>query len=295
MEQRWYAGLPVVGSRELTSAELRGIAEVYRVVLWTVARNAALLIGAALLVVIVTNYSASAEWIGPLALGLTIAALRSLPRMRWYSILSALRIRRDLRAGYVEKCEGGGMRIEVLPHSALIWRLNDRPTDYPRFAHAAATAPPPAHAALAAQFVKPATDDGRVLMHQRALTPEEVAELDGLAPPMRLVNVVLAVVTLVGTIATSIVALRGDLPSLFAPFAFGLLAFWSTRGVVRAWRGRRRIAPDLRAGYVVIVRLREESGELSEAEEYLPGSRMLWTVSGAPAQWRMSLGRRASS
>ncbi|HKO57320.1 MAG TPA: hypothetical protein VJ276_15705 [Thermoanaerobaculia bacterium] len=292
MEQRWYAGLPVVGSRELTADERAEVARIFRRLLGNVALNAVVLIGAAALALFAINVSKITDWMGPIILGLSLAAIRNLSRMRWYSIISVMRIRRDLRGGLVDRCEGGGLRIEVLPRSAMIWRLNDRAPDFPRFAHAAATAPPPAHAALAAQFVKPATDDGRVLIHQRALTSDEVAELDALAPPTRLVNVALAAVAIVGTITTSVVALRGGLTSLFAPIAFAALAFWSSRAVVRAWRGRQRIAPDLRAGYVVIVRMREESGELSEAEEYLPGSRMLWTVSGTPAPWRMTLGRR---
>ncbi|MBV9492849.1 MAG: hypothetical protein JOZ54_01285 [Acidobacteria bacterium] len=294
MEQRWYAGLPVVGSRELTAEERVAIEATFRSLARTTALNALLLIGVSVVILIAMNVSQVADYVGPLILGVSLGAMRLVPSIRWYSVVSVWRIRRDLREGVIEKCEGGGMRIEVLPHSALIWRLNDRPTELPRFAHAATTAPPPAHAALAAQFVKPATDDGRVLIHQRAMTAEEVAELEALAPPIRVVNAALAAVMIAGAVVTSIVALRGESSSLFTPFAFTLLAFWTTRSIVRAWRGRRKIAPDLRAGYVVIVRLREESGELSEAEEYLPGSRMLWTVSGAPAQWRMTLSRRSS-
>src|ERR1051325_8866084 len=175
MEQHWYAGLPVVGSRELTVEERAEVQRLFRRLLGNVALNAAVLIGVAVIVLVAVNLGQVTDWTGPIALVLSLSLIRQLPQLRWYSIISVMRLRRDARAGYVERCEGGGMRLEVLPHSALIWRLNDRETDYPRFAHAAATAPPPAHAALAAQFVKPATDDGRVLVHQRALTADEGA------------------------------------------------------------------------------------------------------------------------
>src|ERR1051325_1905252 len=139
MEQHWYAGLPVVGSRELTVEERAEVQRLFRRLLGNVALNAAVLIGVAVIVLVAVNLGQVTDWTGPIALVLSLSLIRQLPQLRWYSIISVMRLRRDARAGYVERCEGGGMRLEVLPHSALIWRLNDRETDYPRFAHAAAS------------------------------------------------------------------------------------------------------------------------------------------------------------
>ena len=147
-------------------------------------------------------------------------------------------------------------------------------------------APPPPHAAQAANYVRPATEDGSVFVHQRPLTEAEAGELNAMAPPVPLVNAVLAFVAAVGVIETYVIAVREHDNMSWSLTLFGLIAYWSWRFVIRTWRARRRVAPDLRAGYVLIVRVRGASGELGAPEEYLPKSQRLWTADGEPSPWR---------
>ncbi|MGZ8852868.1 MAG: hypothetical protein ACXW2X_05690 [Thermoanaerobaculia bacterium] len=301
----WYDGLPVVASRELIATELTELKEQRSDMI----RSSSLfaLTGAlvAALVIIILNMSFGWTWI--VVFGAMRATSALIGNQRWVSPRRLFRLRRDIDERMVYVCEGHSgdalidsrfeerLTLEVLPLSSLIWRLNGTPLNAPRFAPVSRTTTPPPHAAYAANFVQPVDDHDHVFLHRRPLSAEEIAELDRYAPRVQLVNAALALVAIVGTVATFTLALQGRLNTLFAPFAFGVLSVWISTKLWRAWRERRHIAADLEAAYVLIIRVREENGDLSPAEEYLPLSRALWTVNGAPSRWRKVLRARTES
>lgn len=295
----WYDGLPVVSSRELSTSEVVELEEQRSNMIRSSSLFALIVALAGVLVVIILNVSLGWTWI--LLLSAMRGAFTLIGQQRWYSPRRLFGLRRDIDEGKVYVCEGPSgdalisspfeerMTLEVLPRSSLIWRINGTLPPAPRFAPVSRTTTPPPHAAYAANFVRPVDEHDHVLLHRRPLSGEEIAELDQYAPHVQIVNVALALVAIAGTVLTSALFLQGRLNTFLAPFAFAFLSVWISTRLWRAWRERRHIAKDLEAAYVLIIRIREQSGDLSEAEEYLPVSRALWTVNGEPSRWRKIL------
>ena len=274
--------------RELESTELERLNEVSRSVWAETVTSCALLILACVSAIAVSFVSLVTDWYGTALLCATSGLIRYLPRRRFFSwrVLGGLRRDRTRKSVYV--CKSEDITLEVLCHSHLIWSRNSSPPEQPVVAHATTTARLPEHAGMAANFVHPAGEDGQVFVHQRVLTPAELAELDSYAPRPSVALFILAGVGLLGGAATFGLALRGRLQSLLAPFAFAVIGIWAARAGLQALRARKRIAADLEAGFVLIVRTKNGDA-LSPASEFLPFSTILWSEAGVPATWRKYL------
>lgn len=290
-ERLWYAGLPVVGTRSLAPEEVEEIgALIRRSTGFTVLSIGIVLLTFALVLAAIANVSFAL---------LLFFVNGLLPRLV-PGFLPAWRLgplRRDRDAGTVYVCESAGNdqlstgKIDVLPQSRIVLRSNGNRPAKLTLARLTTTAPVPQHAAAAANFVRPLNDNEKVLVHQRPLSEDELRELDSYAPAVEPVRVVLTTVAIIGTIVTFVLALEGRITSLFAPFAFALIASVTGTSTFRAWRLRRRIAGDVAHAYVLIVRIRD--GEtLSVPHEFLPHSRILWTSAGEPANWRKVVSAR---
>jgi hypothetical protein len=115
--------------------------------------------------------------------------------------------------------------------------------------------------------------------------------LDSYAPRPLFAIWVLAVVGLLGAVATFALALTGRLTTLLPPFVFLVIGTWAGISVLRSRRSRRLIASDLEAEFVVIIR-GVENDVLGVPNEVLPFSQFLWTQNGEPAEWRKRMKRR---
>lgn len=284
-DQRWFAGLQVVGERTLKAEEEEQLADLVHDIRSEGMASIAILILAAALVVCASGISLATGWLGPILLGMGWGMMRYLPQRRFFGVRVLMALGHDRRDRTVHICRSGDLMVEVLTHSHAIWSRNGEPVRPPMIAHATKTAGIPHHAAMAANFVRPAAGRDDLFVHQRALTADELTELDTYAPRPSFPMIVLAAVGLTGCAATFLLAVRGHLTTLFPPFIFFVAGVWALSGTVRRWRRRRRFASDLEAGYVIIAR-QEISGELSGPVEFLPFSEILWTSDGEPALWR---------
>jgi hypothetical protein len=289
-EQLWYAGLPVVGTRGLAPEELEQIdgliANGWR---WSAA--SALLVVVLVVVAFITTSTVTTLF----ALLAFRAVLTQVPAFA--SPLTIRGLLHDRAQGIVYLCESAGddelaaAVIEVLPQSRVILRRGGQPPPDFQRARLTTTAVLPEHAAAAANFVRPIDGNEQVLVHQRPLSAGELRELDGYAPAVATVRVVLAAVAAAGAVATMVLAAEGRLTSLLLPFVFATIALVTGVSTFRAWKLRRRVAQDVGYGYVLIVRIRD--GEtLSVPHEFLPHSRILWTSAGEPANWRKVVSAR---
>lgn len=141
-----------------------------------------------------------------------------------------------------------------------------------------APAPPPAHAAAAANYVRPVVDGSSVYAHQRRLTEDEVAELKVYQPFVEPENIILTAVGLIGAVLAR--------ATLVVSLCLGAVGIVHGLVVVLVCLRRRRMARDIAGGVVTIIRIRNAAGELGVAHEYLPHSRTLWTLAGQPSEWR---------
>jgi hypothetical protein len=156
------------------------------------------------------------------------------------------------------------------------------------------TAFAPEHAQMAANFVKPLDDEGRVFCHERALSKAELTELAGYTPRFDVAEITLLIMLLATAVAGVWLAVSAH------PLHLG----WSIAAVAGiAWRGRtllpflrRRflITRDIHDARVMIVRFRRgedvDEQTLSPAYEVLPNSRLEWSEAGMPSRWRKILG-----
>jgi hypothetical protein len=309
--QQWYAGLPPVGSRPLTEEERAGLLEIrwqWRRRLVTAFIPA---LGGPLLALIAWNApdDITQNILIP-ALGLFIFSLITHAPRRFAETRYWLRgLRRDLAEGSISLCTGPAqqvllgwstdgneprrittpfetgeeMTLEILPHSHLLWSRNGTRMHETIVVSGSATAALPEHAAMAANFVQEVRDD--LFMHQRALSVPELVELDSYAPRVTTVRIVLAVVSIIGSVAAFTLTLLGRTNILLPAAVFFFIALRVTPRIVRELRGRRRIGRDIALARVLIVR-RKKGDELAAPIEVLPTSGILWTEAGAPANWR---------
>gem|GEM_PF-3145270 len=310
--QQWYAGLPLAGARPITEEERQGLLEIR----WQWRRRLffalILALGGPLLALVAWSMPDDAvQNVLIPALALLIFSLLNRAPRRFAETRYWLRgLRRDLAEGSMARCagptqqvlqgwstdgneprrltgpfdSGEEMTLEILPHSHLLWSRNGTRMHETIVVSGSATAALPEHAAMAANFVQEVRDD--LFMHQRALSAPELVELDAYAPRVALVRIVLALVSIIGTAVTVVLALIGRTELLLlAAIFFCTIAFRVSPRIVRELRGRRRIGRDIALARVLIVR-RKKGDELAAPIEVLPTSGILWTEAGAPANWR---------
>jgi len=181
-------------------------------------------------------------------------------------------------------------RLEVLPASSLVWRIDGaRPPAWIK-ALVARVARTPAAASVAARWVRPvAVAGGGVAMaNQRALSPEEISELRSLVHRnvARLVLMSLLAAFLVAQAAFRWRELGGAIPFFITAGAV-FIVLRLAREIQARWRFRR----DAVAGRVVIVQSDPVPGPDGEPTpgptiEFLPVSRIPWTRNGEAYAWR---------
>jgi len=290
--QRWFAGLPVAEERRMDRDDEELLRE-FAHSIWTEGLISYAVVSVCLACVIAAStVSLTSGWLGPVVLGVTSGALRYVPQRRFFALRVLFGLRKDIVEPMLMICRSDDMTLEVLAHSHVIWRRNGLPLERPMVAHATATAMVPDQAKYAANFVRPHDAHEGILIHQRALSEDELTELDSYAPRPSIAVIVLAVVGLLGAIATFAIAAAGRIPTMLPPFAFAVIGAWAGRSAWRAHRARKRIAADLEAGFVVIVRA-SEAGELGPPEEVLPYSNTLWTQNGETPEWRKQFRAKA--
>lgn len=280
-----------MGQRQLDSSEYERLTELIRSILLESVGTYLLLTLAIAFVIGASTVNLANGWFGLVVFSVASVLLRYVPQRRFFDPRVVLRLRKDLADRRVDVCRSEEMTLEVLAASHIIWSRNGVAVEAIIVAHRTLTAMVPPHAARAAQFVRPSDDAAPFYIHQRALSSDEMAELDSYVPRPLFVVWMLAVVGTVGCLSSFALALSGRLNNLFPPFLFVVVAAWAGISVFRAWRARRIIARDLEAGFVVIVRA-EDGGSLGPPEEFLPFSHLIWTRSGETAEWRKRLRRK---
>lgn len=285
-KQLWYGGLPVSGSRALSSEELLELRDKIREITHEALSSFGLLLLFGVIGAFVISLAADMPVGALILVGFARALPSTLSVFKFTSPFRVVAMRRDLRRGAVNICAVGEWVIEILPDSALVWRDDGIAPQKPVYYRKASTALTPDRAAAAAKFVRPFADN--LFAHQRPLTLEEQGELAAYYPRPSLPTFLLPLVSVAGAAGTLVRAIITPTRDFFIPFALGVIATWSGRTLIREWRAWRKLAPDVALGIVLIVRLREED-ELGPAEEYLPSSRLLWTVNGVPALWRRGI------
>jgi hypothetical protein len=226
------------------------------------------------------------------------------------------RLLHDLAAGWVEQFEGnvatmtdetlrdlggrapGGLaRIELLPSSGLVLRLDGRPLRRLTAAYVAEVAPGQPHAfraRLPAGLV-PHEHGARLAvdLRRRSLTPAERAEITahirrlrtGISPVVTITLVVLVVTGVHSSSGLGWAALTEGVS--FAWYALAVIA-WA--GYVRRILAARRLEHDRKLRWVVTVHdTRREAPDVAPPKlEVLPISQLAWTENAAPAVWRVS-------
>lgn len=289
-EQLWFAGLPVVDQRDLQPDESDRLVEFAGTVRNNVLGTLTLVLLLLAAVVAMSFVSLVVGWLGLILLSLTSGLIRFIPTRRVFSPLTLLALRKDVTERRVYVCVEDDATIEVLMHSQIVWTRFGVPANEVTVAHLTTTAPPPIHAGMAANFVRPLAEPSGYHAHQRPLSDEELTELARYAPLPSVPVMVTAIVASVWGLAAGIYFIRGILPTLLPSFLSLVLAIWASRASILAISARRRIASDLEAGYVVIVRS-EDEGELGAAQELLPSSLIVWTEGGRVAEWRKHVSR----
>ena len=200
--------------------------------------------------------------------------------------------RGDLRLGGTDP-----HRLELLPRSGLVLRVDGRPLDRLVAAYTAEIAPTQPHAfraRLPAGLVTETSGSApEVDLRRRSLTPAERAEIT--AHIHRLRRGVLPVVAV--TIAVVVVTafqlykgLRWDALTEGTSLAWYALAAIAWGGYVRRILAARRLEHDRQLRWVVTVHdtATTPSDPLPPKLEVLPISQLAWTENAAPAVWRVS-------
>lgn len=198
-------------------------------------------------------------------------------------------------AGYLDPARHGAVRLEVLPRSGVVMRLDGRRVERWETAHVVDVAPAQPHALRVElpRGVAPAEPDPRMCLKRRSLTPQERAELQRHIARLRrrwwpVVAFTLAVVGLVAW------DLRTATPERTLPLdgtTLGWLAMLVLVyvGHVRRELAARKLEHDQRLRWVVTVHQdAADPGRDPPSLEVLPISQLAWTERAAPAGWRLS-------
>jgi hypothetical protein len=227
------------------------------------------------------------------------------------------RIRVDLERGNVEQFEGrlpaaldpalrrlagrgdlvpgtGVHRLEALPSSGLILRVDGRRPSLQQLAYVVDIAPAQPHAFRAAlpDGLAPASDDTPVSLQRRSLTP---AERDELAVHIRRLRrqywpAVLVTISLLFVVGWELHA-AGSWRGLFGGtcVAWYVLAAFLWAGHIRRIRAAGKLELDRELRWVVTV---DDGGSRPEPNppklEVLPISQLAWTENATPAHWRVA-------
>jgi hypothetical protein len=231
------------------------------------------------------------------------------------------RVQEDLADGWVEQFEGrvtavvdetlrhlrdrGDLRpngsaphrLELLPRSGLLLRIDGRPLRRLAAAYMAEIAPAQPHAfraRLPAGLV-PHEERSRLAvdLRRRSLTPAERAEIAahirrlrrGISP---VVAVTLVVVVVTG--AQLLQGLRWDALTEGVSLAWYALAAIAWAGYVRRILAARKLEHDRTLRWVVTVHdaVTTDADPTPPKLEVLPISQLAWTENAAPAMWRVS-------
>jgi hypothetical protein len=222
-------------------------------------------------------------------------------------------VRRDLTAGEVEvyeflppedACEAGAeapepVVAEIFPLADIVYRLDGKVQEHwPRaFAGAATSAPATrSESPVNPEFLRELPPEARY--RRRPLTADEVVELSGFRSKFFLPSRTGRALFLFALLQFGffIAALAREGSAVFSKFTLQSVMMISLLiagliGLIRVLRLRKLIASDLEAGEVVVARLSAYDGPAEDKKdrglEFLPHSRMIWSVEDQPAPWRV--------
>jgi hypothetical protein len=226
------------------------------------------------------------------------------------------RIRGDLERGHVEQFEGrlpaaldpalrrlvghgelvpgtGLHRLDALPSSGLILRVDGRMPSLQQLAYVVDIAPTQPHAFRAAlpDGLAPANED-TVNLQRRSLSPAEREELAAHISKLRRQYrpVLLVTISLLVVVAWELHA-AGSWRGLIGGtcVAWYVLAAFSWAGYIRRIRAAGKLELDRELRWVVTVDDGAPRRELSPPKlEVLPISQLAWTENATPAHWRVA-------
>jgi hypothetical protein len=314
--QDWRAGLRVTRSRSLSTAELGVIAQRRRRMRATAV--AWLLSGPVIMVLCAVGILVAPEPREPMlsaarVIGFVVVFALPIPLCfatanDYFKRVGVLR--RQSRDATVLVCEGpladlvlrpgdrkklsrhlkeeSRVVLEVLSQSSLVWSINGRASETWIVAPRGHTVEPPDRARLAAQYVRPVeTERGTFRLHQRRLSSDECAELRGYLPRLRSPRVIFALSLNVFAAAHVTEYVRNPTELPWSGIFVVTVVAWCDIQLVRLLRVWLRMSRDARDQSVVIYQ--SDPGADASMEtvmEFLPHSRMAWTIAGRAAPWR---------
>ncbi len=182
-------------------------------------------------------------------------------------------------------------RVELLPSSGVVLRVNGRALGRLEVAHLAEVAPSQPHALrveLPSGLV--GTPHPGVRLRRRSLTPAEREELARHIHSLRRRYGGVAIVTVaaIGVLATRITSTGADWRALLDPMAIGWygLAAFTWAAYVRRILAARKLEHDRALRWVVTVDPTEP--RRGPRLEVLPISQLAWTENASPATWRLT-------
>lgn len=197
------------------------------------------------------------------------------------------------RLGAIDLGEPEPVRLDVLPSTGLVVRINGRRCDRWLTSHVATIAPARPHALRVGlpPELAPAPADPRLQIERRSLSPEERQELTEHAHrlrrhrgPVAAITVVVAAISAWQLYASS--SWREAFDVVTAAW-YGLLVLaWV--GYVRRLRAAHKLSCDEKLRWVVTVRdAGDRAGASPPKLEVLPVSQLAWTEHARPAGWRV--------
>jgi hypothetical protein len=230
--------------------------------------------------------------------GLSLFGVPLLGLTAWRSLTLSLNLRRDERQGDVEvysenDSDGVTHHQERLPHSGVVWTINDKPTAITSTADSVPVANAPDTAQVAAQWLAPAMESSekKYFANRRQITASESLELRRHQLHLAWVRwrglyAFDLFVALILTLSASGTSLgRYDWYGVIA-LLVALLAF-HLQAAKDLWTALS-LSSDIAQGRILIVKV-ERDAATSPIYEVLPKSGMPWSVDGSPAPWRLGL------
>jgi hypothetical protein len=201
----------------------------------------------------------------------------------------AVGLRRLLGDALLER--GAVVRIEVLPRSGLVVKVNGRRQRGWHTAHVAEVAATQPHALRIGlpRELAAAPADTKLKLERRSLSPQERAELQAHARRLgqRWGPVTAVTIAVVGVLAWHAMQARNlaDAFDVVSVLWYGL-AIVAWIGYVRRLRAAHKLRCDERLRWVVTVRDADAPDASTPKLEVLPVSQLAWTEHARPAGWR---------
>lgn len=184
------------------------------------------------------------------------------------------------------------LTVEVLPRSGAVLSVNAKGSRVWSEMQKGTTAQTSDHARAAAKFVRQIDGRDAIAVGERAMGPEELAELVAHAPMLSRLDLLLATSCLALAAVSWWRAVKIVSPTLFLPVVSSIAALWLIVRAFSRWKSHRRFAADIASGRVVIIQHLHDNAANGPPIEYLPLSGALWSVDHEPASWRrLSLSR----